>query len=220
MLSACRVCALESSSYCNSCILHLTEVVNGSMQWRTCTFIVNHGMVQGCSYRSWLTWKAIFAHTWGTADLICSMSKYNTHALLIFVVLNNYMSCDMLLKPCIHGVCKSCYKFIQREGWNLLPQPPKRKEEKYFVVSKENLYNVMCTCAVCGFVLVDDAYHCDNTTHVLLRGNNHKQYMIVASIPESSPDPTLEEGKGLVTVQHFLGSCKFNILVILCVSQI
>ena len=150
----------------------------------------------------------------------CSMSKYNTHALLIFVVLNNYMSCDMLLKPCIHGVCKSCYKFIQREGGNLLPQPPKRKEENCFVLSKENLYNVMCTCAVCGFVLVDDAYHCDNTTHVLLEGNNHKQYLIVASIPESSPDPTLEEGKGLVTVQHFLGSCKFNILVILCVSQI
>ena len=73
------------------------------------------------------------------------------------------------------------------------PNPTKRKEEKYFVLSKENLYNVMCTCAICGFVLVDDAYHCDNTTHVLLRGNNHKQYMIVASIPESSPDPTLEE---------------------------
>ena len=116
----------------------------------------------------------------------------------MFVVLNNYMSCDMLLKPYIHGVCKSCYKFIQREGWNLLPQPPKRKEEKYFVLSKENLYNVMCTCAVCGFVLVDDAYHCDNTTHVLLEGNNHKQYLIVASIPESSRDPTLEEGKGLM----------------------
>ena len=30
-------------------------------------------------------------------------------------------------------------------------------------------------------------------------------------VPSSSPDPTLCEGKGLVTVEHFVGSCKLSI---------
>ena len=36
----------------------------------------------------------------------------------------------------------------------------------------------------------------------------------------SSPDPTLKEGKGLVTVEHLVGSCKTSILVFVHANHI